>query len=148
MLSTHPFIDALLDIGASRHRPSASTVSSTSAYSDPFTGGSRYISNESATTPPTASSSYSDPFTGSNRYLSSPSTTPMSPSPAVSVIPVVSSIELRHDIGSCLWQSKALLFKQANVAAMQGKLYQFDQALRSEIVRNFGFFCLDCLTCV
>jgi phospholipase A-2-activating protein len=33
-----------------------------------------------------------------------------------------------------IWQSKPLLFKQANVAAMQGKLYQFDQALRSEIV--------------
>jgi phospholipase A-2-activating protein len=31
---------------------------------------------------------------------------------------------------------------------MQGKLYQFDQALRSEIVRNFGFFSLDRLTCV
>jgi len=33
-----------------------------------------------------------------------------------------------------IWQSKPLLFKQANVTAMQGKLYQFDQALRSEIV--------------
>src|SRR6266852_6394921 len=31
---------------------------------------------------------------------------------------------------------------------MQGKLYQFDQALRSEIVRNFCFLGLDCLTCV
>jgi phospholipase A-2-activating protein len=31
---------------------------------------------------------------------------------------------------------------------MQGKLYQFDQALRSEIVRNFGFLGLDRLTCV
>jgi phospholipase A-2-activating protein len=148
MLSTRTFIDALLDIGASRHRPSASTVSSTSAYSDPFTGGSRYISNESATPPPTASSSYSDPFTGSNRYLSGPSTAPMSPSPAGSVIPVVGSIELRRENCSCLWQSKALLFKQANVSAMQGKLYQFDQALRSEIVRNFGFLGLDRLTCV
>jgi phospholipase A-2-activating protein len=147
MFSTRPFIDALLDIGASRHRPSASTVSSTSAYSDPFTGGSRYISNESATTPPTASSSYSDPFTGSNRYLSGPSTAPMSPSPAGSVIPVVGSMEMRRENCSCFWQSKALLFKQANVSAMQGKLYQFDQALRSEIVRNFGFFGLDCLTC-
>jgi phospholipase A-2-activating protein len=28
----------------------------------------------------------------------------------------------------------------ANVSAMQGKLYQFDQALRSEIVRNSVFF--------
>jgi phospholipase A-2-activating protein len=31
---------------------------------------------------------------------------------------------------------------------MQGKLYQFDQALRSEIVRNFDFLGLDRLTCV
>ena len=31
---------------------------------------------------------------------------------------------------------------------MQGKLYQFDDALRSEIVRNFGFWGSDCLTCV
>jgi len=106
--------------GASRHRPSDSTVSvpSASAYSDPFTGGSRYISSGSSPlTPPVASSSYSDPFTGSNRYISAPSTTSQSPAPTVSVIPV----------------SKPLLFKQANVAAMQGKLYQFDQALRSEI---------------
>lgn len=139
MLNIRPFIDALLDIGASRHRPSASTVSSTSAYSDPFTGGSRYISNESAMTPPTASSSYSDPFTGSNRYLSGPSTASTSLFPAVSVIPVVGSVEFPHGNCSCLWQSKALLFKQANVSAMQGKLYQFDQALRSEIVRNFSF---------
>lgn len=29
---------------------------------------------------------------------------------------------------------------------MQGKLYQFDQALRSEIVREFGFLCLYRLT--
>jgi phospholipase A-2-activating protein len=40
------------------------------------------------------------------------------------------------------------LFKQANVSAMQGKLYQFDQALRSEIVRNSGFLGLDRLTFV
>jgi phospholipase A-2-activating protein len=38
------------------------------------------------------------------------------------------------------------LFKQANVSAMQGKLYQFDQALRSEIVRNSGFLGFDRLT--
>jgi phospholipase A-2-activating protein len=40
---------------------------------------------------------------------------------------------LQREDRSCLWQSKPLLFKQANVSAMQGKLYQFDQALRSEI---------------
>ena len=31
---------------------------------------------------------------------------------------------------------------------MQGKLYQFDQALRSEIVRHFGLLHLECLTFV
>jgi phospholipase A-2-activating protein len=30
---------------------------------------------------------------------------------------------------------------------MQGKLHQFDQALRSEIVRNAGLLHLECLTC-
>ncbi|KAI0306420.1 phospholipase A-2-activating protein [Multifurca ochricompacta] len=107
--------------GASRHRPSASTSSVTpaSAYSDPYTGESRYISTgSSAVTPPTASSSYSDPFTGASRYVSGfASTVTDSPASTISVIPV----------------SKALSFKQANVSAMQGKLYQFDQALRSEI---------------
>lgn len=86
------FVDALLDLGASRHRPSESTASVPSAatYSDPFTGGSRYISRESsAVTPSTASSSYSDPFTGASRYVSS-STASQSPAPTGSVIPVVS----------------------------------------------------------
>ncbi|KAI9458262.1 phospholipase A-2-activating protein [Russula earlei] len=106
--------------GTSRHRPSHSTASSSSVstYSDPFTGESRYISSGSpAMTPPVASSSYSDPFTGSTRYVSGSSTTSQSLVPTVSVIPV----------------AKPLLFKQANVSAMQGKLYQFDQALRNEI---------------
>jgi phospholipase A-2-activating protein len=90
MLGTRPLIDALLDTGTSRHRPSASTVSSASAYSDPFTGGTRYISSESsAMTPSSVSSSYSDPFTGPNRYVSGSSTTSESPAAAVSVIPVV-----------------------------------------------------------
>lgn len=31
---------------------------------------------------------------------------------------------------------------------MQGKLYQFDQALRSEIVRHFSLLHLECLTFV
>ncbi|KAH9996848.1 phospholipase A-2-activating protein [Russula vinacea] len=119
-----------------RHRPSASTVSSASAsaYSDPFTGGTRYISSESsAITPSSASSSYSDPFTGPNRYVSGSSTTSESPAAAGLRNTSGRSIELQREDCSCLWQSKPLLFKMANVSAMQGKLYQFDQALRSEI---------------
>jgi len=72
----------------------------------------------SPVTPPTASSSYSDPFTGPSRHVSdSTSAVPQFPASTASVIPV----------------PKALSFKHANVSAMQGKLYQFDQALRSEI---------------
>ncbi|KAI0006182.1 WD40-repeat-containing domain protein [Russula compacta] len=103
----------------SRYRPSDSTASvrSASANSDPLTGDLRYIpGGSSAVTPSAASSSFGDPFTSPSRYVSGPSTTSQSPA-RVSVIPV----------------TKAVLFKQANVSAMQGKLYQFDQALRSEI---------------
>ena len=85
------FVDDLLNLGASRHRPSDSTASvpSASTYSDPFTGGSRYISSESSTvSPPTTSTSHSDPFTGTNRYVSSPAAS-QSPAPTGSVIPVV-----------------------------------------------------------
>lgn len=109
--------------GASRYRPPGSTSSAppSSAYSDSYPGESRYISTGSpAITPPALSSSstFSDPFTGPSRYVPGSTTTMSQPSaPTVSVIPT----------------SRALSFKQANVSAMQGKLYQFDQALRSEI---------------
>jgi len=35
-------------------------------------------------------------------------------------------------------QPKHVNFKQANVAAMRGKLFQFDEALRNEIVRQLA----------
>ncbi|TFY76722.1 hypothetical protein EWM64_g7288 [Hericium alpestre] len=94
-------------------------------YMDPFTGASRYRGTGQAAQAP---GGY-DPFTGGSRYtpVSSPppaasryvSTPPAAQTPpsAVSVIPV----------------AKTLSFKQANVSAMQGKLYQFDDALRNEI---------------
>lgn len=91
-MSIRHFVDDLLDLGASRHRPSDSTTSvpSASTYSDPFTGGSRYISSESsAVTPSTASSSYSDPFTSASRYVSNSTTASPPPAPTGSVIPVV-----------------------------------------------------------
>ncbi|KAI0273434.1 phospholipase A-2-activating protein [Gloeopeniophorella convolvens] len=108
--------------GASRYRASgpAPSVPPGSTFSDPYTGGSRYISSGPAT-PSTTASSSGDPLTGSSRYVagSAPmaSQQPPAPIPTPSVIPV----------------AKVLSFKQANVSAMQGKLYQFDQALRSEI---------------
>ncbi|KAH9043072.1 WD40-repeat-containing domain protein [Lactarius pseudohatsudake] len=109
--------------GTTRYRPPGptSSVPPTSAYSDPYPADSRHISiGSSAITPPvsSSSSSFSDPFTGPSRYVPGSTSTMSQPSaPTVSVIPT----------------SKALSFKQANVSAMQGKLYQFDQALRSEI---------------
>ncbi|KAI9466370.1 WD40-repeat-containing domain protein [Lactarius psammicola] len=85
------------------------------------TGGVNLGGNEEFVDPFTASSSsssFSDPFTGTSRYVPGSTSTMSQPSaPTVSVIPT----------------SKALSFRQANVSAMQGKLYQFDQALRSEI---------------
>jgi phospholipase A-2-activating protein len=105
--------------GSTRYRPPAS-VQPASVYSDPYSGESRNISigSSAITPPPASSSSFSDPFTGPSRYVPGSTTTMSQPSArTASVIPT----------------SKALSFKQANVSAMQGKLYQFDQALRSEI---------------
>jgi phospholipase A-2-activating protein len=58
-----------------------------------------------------------DPYTGASRYSGAPqpsaALTPLAPS----ILPVL----------------KFVTFKQANVTAMQAKLYQFDEALRNEI---------------
>ncbi|ETW86144.1 hypothetical protein HETIRDRAFT_471477 [Heterobasidion irregulare TC 32-1] len=114
--SSEEFVDPYT--GASRYRgsgPSAQPAAST--YSDPYTGASRYIGNATPSAPSSAPSS-GDPFTGASRYVNTPPSQPsFSASPSKSIIPV----------------SKVLSFKQANVAAMQGKLYQFDEALRHEI---------------
>ncbi|KAF8274866.1 phospholipase A-2-activating protein [Lactarius quietus] len=106
--------------GSTRYRPPNSTPSAqpASVYSDPYPSESRHISIEpSVITPPVSSSTFSDPFTGPSRYVPRSTTMSQPSAPTISVIPT----------------SKALSFKQANVSAMQGKLYQFDQALRSEI---------------
>ncbi|KAI9446298.1 WD40-repeat-containing domain protein [Lactarius indigo] len=109
--------------GTTRYRPPGptSSVPPASAYSDPYPADSRHISTgSSAITPPvsSSSSSFSDPFTGPSRYV--PGSTSTMSQPSASIVSVIPT-------------SKALSFKQANVSAMQGKLYQFDQALRSEI---------------
>jgi phospholipase A-2-activating protein len=88
-------------------------------YVDPYTGASRY--QAAATSPvPAPSTGYMDPFTGAARYSGAPVPTPpvprVSPS-APKIIPY----------------AKFVSFKQANVSAMQAKLYQFDEALRNEI---------------
>ncbi|KAL4067764.1 WD40-repeat-containing domain protein [Scleroderma yunnanense] len=80
-------------------------------YVDPFTGASRY---QPATLSPsnTPASSYVDPFTGASRHIA-----PQDSHSTSKIIPF----------------SNLISFKQANVSAMQAKVYQFDQALRDEM---------------
>ncbi|KIL69931.1 hypothetical protein M378DRAFT_184295 [Amanita muscaria Koide BX008] len=81
-------------------------------YVDPFTGGSRYRNTAGSVPPSTSTSQNADPFTSASAY------TGTNPQPSVAkILPV----------------ARFLSFKQANVSAMQGKLYQFDEALRNEI---------------
>ncbi|KAI6109670.1 WD40-repeat-containing domain protein [Pisolithus sp. B1] len=59
---------------------------------------------------------YTDPYTGASRYTASSTSAPAE-SRAFKIIPY----------------SKPLSFKQANIPAMQAKMYQFNEALRIEI---------------
>ncbi|TFK30205.1 phospholipase A-2-activating protein [Coprinopsis marcescibilis] len=99
--------------GASRYRTNdvGSTGGGATEYMDPYTGASRYRAQPQAA-PSAAASNLSDPFTGASRYSGTPvaAQTPK-------VLPV----------------SKAATFKQANVTAMQGKIHQFNDALQQEI---------------
>ncbi|TFK42378.1 WD40-repeat-containing domain protein [Crucibulum laeve] len=104
--------------GASRYRSSASSVPTSapaSGYMDPYTGASRYTATPQTSAPSAPSSAYMDPFTGASRYTGTPQ--PAVPAPAAKILPV----------------SKPATFKQANVTAMQGKLFQFNEALQHEI---------------
>ncbi|KAG2133766.1 WD40-repeat-containing domain protein [Suillus clintonianus] len=88
-------------------------------YVDPYTGASRY--QAAATSPaPAPSTAYMDPFTGAARYSGAPAPTPPVPSASPSAPKIIPF-------------AKFVSFKQANVSAMQAKLYQFDEALRNEI---------------
>ncbi|KAG6889830.1 hypothetical protein C0995_014307 [Termitomyces sp. Mi166 len=102
--------------GASRYRSVPSAPSGpASSYQDPYTGGSRYTGTPTTSPPPAAASQYVDPFTGASRYSGAPQ------SPASAAAAKILPVE------------KFITFKQANVSAMQGKLQQFDEALRNEI---------------
>ncbi|KAF8965289.1 phospholipase A-2-activating protein [Flammula alnicola] len=106
-----PFTGGCLEIP----RECCSSAAAQPQYVDPFTGASR------ATAPSTAQSqSYGDPFTGASRYSGAAPTPQSRPAPAApaKILPV----------------SKLVTFKQANVSAMQAKLFQFDEVLRHEIV--------------
>jgi phospholipase A-2-activating protein len=90
-------------------------------YVDPYTGASRYQSNASSVPTPTNASTYADPYTGASRYSGGAPTQSSAPTPQPISTPRILPV------------TKFLAFKQANVAAMQGKLHQFDDALRHEI---------------
>ncbi|KAK0211219.1 phospholipase A-2-activating protein [Desarmillaria ectypa] len=107
--------------GASRYRSSAASVPASgppSAYVDPYTGASRYMASSStpATAQPASSSAYMDPFTGASRYSGvPPQSAPSPPKPSILPVPI------------------PLAFKQANVSAMQSKLFEFNDSLCREI---------------
>ncbi|KAF8163523.1 phospholipase A-2-activating protein [Crassisporium funariophilum] len=95
---------------------SNSAQSGPSQYVDPFTGASRYVAAPQGSAP--SSGSYGgDPFTGASRYSGAPPAASAPPAAAATILPVPNLVN----------------FKQANVTAMQGKLFQFDEALRHEI---------------
>jgi phospholipase A-2-activating protein len=103
--------------GASRYRAAPAAASSAaSQYVDPFTGASRYVASPQVT--PTSSGSHGgDPFTGASRYSGTPTPQPAPPPAPSKVLPV----------------PKLVTFKQANVTAMQAKIFQFDEVLSHEI---------------
>ncbi|KIJ69132.1 hypothetical protein HYDPIDRAFT_172598 [Hydnomerulius pinastri MD-312] len=93
-----------------------------SGYVDPYTGATRYQPASSQSSSGASASAYMDPYTGASRYSGAPQPPPAAP-PTPS--PQTSSKILPF--------STFISFKQANVSAMQAKLYQFDEALRNEI---------------
>ncbi|KAI0636627.1 phospholipase A-2-activating protein [Trametes polyzona] len=112
--------------GASRYQASQAAGSAGgSEYMDPFTGASRYRASPAAPTPPPPVATGNDPWTGASRYSSS-ATSPVSP-PQHASTTLVNVIPVRTPLS----------FRQAHVSAMQAKLYQFDQALRNEISTGY-----------
>ncbi|THU81513.1 phospholipase A-2-activating protein [Dendrothele bispora CBS 962.96] len=93
-------------------------------YVDPYTGASRYRSGPtSAQTGP--SSTFVDPFTGHSRYTASSNTAAAPPS---SNPPSSQPIALK-----LIPMKNASLFKQATLAPMRGKIFQFDEQIKNEI---------------
>ncbi|KIJ17007.1 hypothetical protein PAXINDRAFT_168431 [Paxillus involutus ATCC 200175] len=91
-----------------------------STYVDPFTGSSRYQPAANQSSSAGLPSAYLDPYTGASAYsgTSAPAPPPVSPAPSTpsKILPF----------------STFVAFKQANVPAMQAKLYQFNDALRDD----------------
>ncbi|EIN07144.1 phospholipase A-2-activating protein [Punctularia strigosozonata HHB-11173 SS5] len=113
--------------GASRYQSSSASVPAagpSNSFVDPFTGANRYAPVSSAPAPAQNPAALSDPYTGSSRYSSAPAPAPApapsAPAPAVgtpAVLPVTT----------------AFSFKTANVPPMRAKIYEFEQAFRTEI---------------
>ncbi|KAJ2927584.1 hypothetical protein H1R20_g9510, partial [Candolleomyces eurysporus] len=105
--------------GASRYRSNDSSAQNAPAteYMDPFTGASRYRAQPGPPVAPAPNSNLSDPFTGASRYSGPPAPAPVSSPPSQKILPV----------------SKLFNFKQANISAMQAKLSEFNGALQHEI---------------
>ncbi|KAJ8700517.1 WD repeat protein Lub1 [Pleurotus ostreatus] len=104
--------------GASRYQSSVPSApqADTSMYVDPYTGASRYTGTPASAPSSTPATNYMDPFTGASRYSGAPAPAQVAPvAPAILPVP------------------KAITFKQANVAAMQNKVQQFDDDLKNEI---------------
>lgn len=121
--------------GASRYRSSTGSTTTSapaSSYMDPYTGASRYSGASQPAAPTAPASTYMDPFTGASRYSGAPPT----PAPTVTTntLPVVRSLDPSGSLADLITQATFIPFKQANVAAMQAKFYQFDEVLRNEIV--------------
>ncbi|KAL5532810.1 LUB1 [Sanghuangporus sanghuang] len=119
------------------------SLSTTSEYSDPFTGASRYQGGGSSG--PAASPAYADPFTGATRYQPPTISTPSAPSsgygdpltggsryaPPTAVPPPQTVTPARST--SVVPVSTFLSFKQGNVNAMRGKVSELDDGFRNEI---------------
>ncbi|KAF9246383.1 WD40-repeat-containing domain protein [Melanogaster broomeanus] len=84
-------------------------------------GASRYQPAPSQPSSSAPASGYVDPYTGASRY--SGTSQPASP-PSITPTP--------QTLTKILPFSTFVVFKQANVSAMRAKLYQFDDALRSD----------------
>ncbi|GJE87090.1 phospholipase A-2-activating protein [Phanerochaete sordida] len=118
--------------GASRYQASQNTSSGGGQdYMDPFTGASRYraAAPQNAAPPPPAPAAVGDPWTGGSRYSGSAA-------PATPVTPVTPAIPTPSSPSKSRYSLPVrgtLSFKQANVPAMQNKLFQFNQDLQNEI---------------
>ncbi|KZT26608.1 phospholipase A-2-activating protein [Neolentinus lepideus HHB14362 ss-1] len=100
-------------------------TSGSTEFVDPYTGASRYVG--SANSAPTAGPSFSsDPYTGSSRYSGAAAPVP----PPAAPVSAPSSASSQPFI---LPAREPRAMNQANVKAMQNKLYEIDETLRSEI---------------